>query len=95
MEFINQEFEKVVELQRVKGRDYSGDEDVFLNFKRSAERGGMRPLQVWSILAGKHWDSIMSYIESDGESQSEPIEGRLRDLIVYCNLMLAHIHDEK
>lgn len=91
VEFLDSEFQKIKETQRVKGRDYSGDADVFFNFKRSAERGGLRPLQVWSVLAGKHWDAIMSYIESDGAAQSEPISGRLHDLEVYCFLMQSYI----
>lgn len=91
-QMIVDEFEHIDKLQRTKGRDYAGNEDVLLNFKRNAEALDLTPEQIWAAYAGKHWDAIQSYCKT-GALTSEPIEGRLRDLIVYSLLMLAMVKE--
>ena len=84
-------------LLTVKGGEYAGSQDRLSNFKRGAELTGTTPLQVAFVYASKHYDGIATYIRRDstGEVQamSEPIEGRLDDLINYCILMKAIIKE--
>ncbi len=83
----------------VKGEEYAGSADRLANFKRGADLTGTTALQVAFIYASKHYDAIATYVRKDaaGHEQklSEPIEGRLDDLMNYCLLMKAIIKDVK
>ncbi len=80
-----------------KGEEYAGSDDRLANFKRGAALTGATPLQVAFIYASKHYDAIATYIRKDAAGQvqqlSEPIGGRLDDLINYCILMKAIIEE--
>jgi hypothetical protein len=75
-----------------KGDDYAGAEDALRNFKEQAVRLGLTPYKVWGVLADKHWFAIESFIKN-GKLQSEPIEGRLHDIILYSFLLLGLIEE--
>ena len=51
------------------------------------------------VYASKHYDAIATYVQRDAQGfdqkLSEPIEGRLHDLLNYCILMIALIEDAK
>lgn len=78
-----------------KGEEYAGSADRLANFKRGAQLTGCTPLQVLFVYMSKHYDALATYVrkEASGEGQqlSEPIEGRLDDLINYCLLAQAII----
>jgi len=85
------------EIARKKGKAYSGQEDPFSNFKRNAERLGLTKYQVWSIYAAKHIDSIFNAIKSNPQSprdESEGLQGRVDDCIVYLNLLLGMLSED-
>lgn len=99
------EFEVVVKdtmksIQRlllVKGGEYAGSDDRLANFKRGQLRTGAHPYQVLWVYLSKHIDSVETFIkdtvaEVDRE-RSEPIEGRLDDIINYCLLMKALVKE--
>lgn len=100
-----QDFEVVVldtiteiqKLLRVKGGEYAGSADRLANFKRGAALTGVTPLQCLFIYMSKHYDSVSTYVRKDaaGVAQvlSEPIEGRLDDIINYCLLAKAIIKE--
>ena len=75
---------------------YTSDaiDDALSNFKDAAYRLGLTPEQVWSVYADKHWQAIMTFC-GKGQVESEPIEGRLRDVILYSFLLLGLIEEEK
>jgi hypothetical protein len=73
-----------------KGREYAGDDDRLSNFKRGAAATGVSPETVCLIYLTKHLDSIMSYVR-DGKEGSEPIQGRIADLLNYTILLGALI----
>ncbi len=75
-----------------KGADYAGDEDALGNFKDAARAIGITPEQVWAVYTHKHISAVMSYCEK-GQVESEPIEGRIHDVMVYCLLLLGLIED--
>jgi len=97
------EFEKVVlgtmeqcrQLLVVKGGEYAGSVDRLANFKRGADLVGVTPLQCLFVYLSKHYDAVATFVrdQANGEDRprSEPIEGRLDDLINYCLLAKALI----
>lgn len=86
------DFEEVRALFRAKGNDYARADDALHQFKLSAEQMGLTLPQVWGVYAGKHWAAISTFIR-DGELASEPIEGRVHDLILYLFLLLAIVRE--
>lgn len=95
---VKQTIDSIAALLRVKGGEYAGSADRLANFKRGAALTGTTPLQVAFIYASKHYDSLANFVRrmADGSQleMSEPIEGRLDDLINYCILMKAIIKEE-
>jgi hypothetical protein len=94
LKFMAANQEKIVALNRTKGHDYAGEEDALDNFKRHAAELGLAPEQIWAVYASKHWDAIMTFVRK-GDVASEPIEGRLLDVILYCHLLLGLIAEGK
>lgn len=103
-----QQFESLVERIRkettellvVKGREYAGDTDRLANFKRGASLTGVDPLTVLFIYMSKHYDALATYIRDNqaGDTMpvlSEPITGRIADLINYCVLAWALIEEKQ
>jgi hypothetical protein len=85
----------------VKGNDYTrglGDIDRSDNFKRAAEFNKVSAFQAWGVYFYKHVSAIFRFI-GDGKVESEPIEGRIHDVINYSILLLLlakeQRHDEK
>ena len=74
----------------VKGNDYTrgkGDLDRTDNFKMAAENNGITPLQAWGVYFYKHVSAVWRFLK-DGKVESEPIEGRIHDVINYSILLL-------
>lgn len=86
--------EDIFKINDTKGADYAGDEDALGNFKDAARMLGISPEQVWAVYAHKHISAIMSFCQK-GQVESEPIEGRIHDVMVYCVLLLGLIEDRK
>lgn len=80
-----------------KGQEYANSTDRLANFKRGANLTGVTPLQCCFVYMSKHYDSLATYIKKDAagfdQHLSEPIEGRLDDLINYCYLMKGLIQE--
>ena len=82
------------ELLTVKGQDYTrGNPNRLANFYRWAGELDVHPFKVLGVLMGKHVDSVVSYIKTGGQLESEPIEKRLDDLHNYLSLFEAMIKD--
>jgi hypothetical protein len=81
----------------VKGGEYAGSEDRLANFKRGQLRTGAHPYQVLWIYLSKHIDSVETFIKDHAagiqRERSEPIDGRLDDIINYCLLMKALVKE--
>lgn len=98
-ELIKSTFAQIESLSTNKGHEYSGDDDALSNFKRNAERVGITPMQVWAVFAGKHYDSICTYIQENAQPVqrvlTEPICGRIDDLITYLLLLKGLIYEKE
>lgn len=89
---VDRDFDVIRKINAEKGHDYAGDEDALANFKIQATECGLTPEQVWGVLAGKHWTAVRTFIR-EGQVASEPIEGRLHDMILYCFLLLGLVRE--
>lgn len=92
-------YDETFNLLKSKGAEYAGTSDRLANFKRGAMLTGTTPLQCCFIYMSKHYDSLSTYIKKDAagfdQHLSEPIEGRLNDLINYCLLMKGIIYENE
>lgn len=95
LRMMDAEYQTIRKINETKGHDYAGDDDALLNFKTAAAAVGLAPEQIWSVYAHKHWSAVMTYVRDQGQLASEPIEGRLHDLILYSFLMLGLIEERK
>lgn len=95
---VNQTFAEINRLLIVKGGEYANSEDRLANFKRGAGLTGCTPLQVLFIYMSKHYDAVASFVQTSAKGEarpsSEPIEGRLDDLINYCLLAKGLIREQ-
>jgi hypothetical protein len=93
--FRNGHYDAIVALNTSKGHDYAGDEDALANFKKDSERfrkiaANDPTMAKWYV----YYEAVMTYLE-EGGVQSEPIEGRIHDAILYLFLLLGLIEDSK
>ncbi len=93
---------KIDYLARVKGEEYAGKQgetDRLDNFKRNGKLLNVSAFLIWWVYAGKHWDAITHFIKDQvhgtTREASEPIEGRIDDVIVYCIILKALIADAR
>ena len=89
---MDETFVKIRAITASKGEEYSNSGDQLANFKRGAERTGLRPQHVWSVLFYKHLDAIDHYVRT-GSVLSEDLDGRIDDAIHYLLLLKALYHD--
>ena len=87
---------KCVEILKVKGADYTiGTGDRLHNFKTVAEFTGMTPEQTLGVYLYKHISAIFAFIKKGGATESEPIEGRIADVVNYMLLFHKMVQERK
>jgi hypothetical protein len=94
--------EKASAMRDTKGKEYvrSGN-DRLDNFKRIARIKKVQPETVLGIYMQKHVDSVDNYVdgllagEPVWETASEPIEGRIVDIITYYTLLAGLIAERQ
>lgn len=84
---------KCLAIMKSKGEAYSGIEDKLGNFKRCSKLAGTDIKKVWFVYFVKHFDALSAYIRGEYKD-SEPIEGRIEDLINYLFLLRGIIEEE-
>jgi len=93
-QIFNEIFDFCKNTFKSKGVDYSGEEDVISNFKRSAAKYGITPEQALGILMDKHNQAIERYIQGK-ELMGEPVENKILDNINYLGLLLCIIKEKQ
>lgn len=79
-----------------KRPDYTNDSvDVLANFKETAKRYGITPLQVFGVFFQKHITAIDAYIKNPDRKASEPIPDRIADAINYLELFNALAYEKE
>lgn len=83
-------FRDAEEIRLTKQPEYTLENvDVLNNFKQSAKRAGVTPMQVWSIFFDKQLTSIQAHIKNPDLVQAEPLDSRWADLYNYLLLGFA------
>lgn len=98
--FFNLQDKLFVDLRRlalVKSGEYASDADKLANFRGAGLRLGMLPEQVLLTYLDKHYAAICNYVRDLADNRqrpaSEPIQGRVQDMIVYLTLFLALLQE--
>jgi hypothetical protein len=83
-------YETAASIRTAKEPEYTMESaDVLNNFKQSAIRAGVTPMQVWSIFFDKQLTSIQAHIKNPDLKQAEPLDSRWADLYNYLLLGFA------
>lgn len=85
-EIMERVFEECRGLRGAGQKEYAGGENALGNFVRLANELDSTPEKVLWIYAMKHKDGTAAYIRGH-QSQREPVEGRINDLIVYLCIL--------
>lgn len=91
-------FDECRNLLNTKGKDYSGNNDRFLNFKHNGTRLGMEKYQIWAVYFAKHIDAIFNAIKDnpyEPKTNSEAIETRVQDAICYLALFYGMMLEDR
>lgn len=96
VQFIDAELQRIGDLVADKDADYAGRdaESAFSNFHHAAEVLQIPEEKVWYVWMWKHWSAVETYVR-DGGISSEPIDGRLDDVIGYCLLLKGLIREKE
>lgn len=94
-DFQRELHQEIVSIGATKGKEYAHSDDRFANFRRLSEQLGLKDYQVGWVYAAKHIDSIISYIKEGKTFSEEGIRGRFKDAILYFELILGMIEDDK
>jgi hypothetical protein len=68
--------------------------NAFANFERVSERMGNDRKEVLMVYLEKHLDGIHSFIQGN-VSQREPVQGRIKDAIMYLCLLWGMINEDE
>jgi hypothetical protein len=94
-EVFAKRFAECITMLRRKNADYSQGEqkgDRIAAFRRIARDINITMPQAWAVFCQKHWGAVMKFVK-DGIVESEPIGGRINDIINYMVLLGAIIDD--
>lgn len=73
-----------------KGKEYANKHtDRLQNFKETADRCGVTPLQACMVLVVKHQMALEGFIRNQRTFSDESVRSRVVDLITYYKLFLA------
>jgi hypothetical protein len=80
-------YNHAMSIREAKQPEYTlENKDILNNFKESARRAGVTPLQVWSIFFDKQLSSIQAHIKNPDLKPAEPLSSRFADLYNYLLL---------
>lgn len=86
---------KETDILLTKGKEYCITEDRLKFFKDYANKLNITPEKVCAIFMLKHFNSIISYVNSGKNLSDENIESRILDARNYLLLLLALNMDKK
>lgn len=91
--YLERQFDAIRAINQTKGRDYTGDDDALANL-RDMPRAGITGGQKLWVYLDKHLRAIETYIR-EGQVESEPIEGRIHDAVLYLLLFGALVEERR
>jgi hypothetical protein len=86
-----------LETMRSKGHDYrqGNDADILHNFRTVGSAVDVDMERVWFTYFYKHYSALVTFIKEGGQKESEPISGRIKDMIVYLLLFFKMVMERK
>lgn len=93
MEYLERQFEAIRSLHASKGHDYTHEADALANLRDRPEIGVTGRQALW-IFLDKHLRAVQTYIR-DGQVESEPIETRIQDAVLYLLLLGALVEEQQ
>lgn len=95
-ELMQKTFDSCATISKAKGADYTrGSLDALANFKAAGKDVDVNALKICFIFMNKHYSAITNYIKSNGQSESEPIAERIKDMINYLVLLQGLIIEKE
>jgi len=89
-------FDSALKIAKSKGQDYTvGNPDALWNFKEAGRDIELSPEKALYIGMNKHYKAIVNYIKTGGQSESEPIDERIKDCINYLVLLRGLIVEKR
>tara|TARA_R100000781_G_C4069446_1_gene123959 strand:+ start:797 stop:1120 length:324 start_codon:yes stop_codon:yes gene_type:complete len=85
---------KLSDEKRIEYTEGNHNDNILWNFENIGKELGLTPMQVLSVYLNKHISSLRNFFK-DGKEYSEPIEGRVSDMINYLLLMVAMLSKYK
>lgn len=96
-ELLEQTHERLTQLTDTKGAEYAHDADQLSNFKRLGSQLQLHPTAVLLVYLQKHLDAVTAFVSATNKGEqpieSEPIDGRIDDAILYLILLKGLIRD--
>lgn len=88
---------RILNLNKVKAGEYAANDDAIANFRQEALDNNLPMETIWRVFANKHWRAISRFIADKhtgiNRPSSEPIQGRIDDMIVYLLLLTCILND--
>ena len=96
-EFFAGVFADCIDLIKKKNADYTegaAERDRIAHFREAAQDLELPMTKIWQVFVRKHWAAVRKFANGK-HLESEPIEGRVHDIINYMVLLRAIIEDGK
>ena len=95
LQHVEKLFNSCKDIAAAKGKDYTnGNADVLAFFKDSMDKLCVDPKKSCWIMMNKHYQAITAYVRTGGQSESEPISERIKDMINFLTLLNSLIVEE-
>jgi hypothetical protein len=98
LEVVELTMRRILEMRKVKARDYSPDEDdAFSGVRRVAVKMKLSVMRLLMVYLSKHLDAIETCVwRHDAKLELiESVDGRIDDVILYLCLLKAAIVEER
>lgn len=91
--------DKLHALAAIKGGEYASESDRLANFRTAGQRLGVPPELVLLTYLDKHYAALCNFIRDQlagrTRPRSEPIDGRVHDMMIYLILFLALLRERQ
>ena len=94
-------FDNIIKTAEAKNKDYAMNNNAFANFEIVGNMLQMANEDIkdgkylcWLVYFTKHYISVLNYLRTR-ESHTEPIEGRIVDMIVYLGILYNMLKEDR
>lgn len=95
-ELLNEFLNELNILRKEKAKEYSGNNDILINFLHASKRQGKTPEAVLYDWMDKHINSIDMHIKGIVKLSYPKLKEKVKDITIYLTLLLAmNINENK